>query len=62
LKSLKENLGSVNVALSAQKEKEIGKAVDEADVNDEGYPESFTKTCYANLPSMEKEERVQFQV
>ncbi|KAH4969046.1 hypothetical protein HBH70_071360 [Parastagonospora nodorum] len=52
LERLKENLGSFDVKLSAQEEKEIRKAVEEAEVGGERYPESFMKMCYADTPPL----------
>jgi aryl-alcohol dehydrogenase-like predicted oxidoreductase len=52
LERLKENLGAFNVALSVQEEKDIRKAVEEADVGGSRYPESFMKACYADTPPL----------
>jgi aryl-alcohol dehydrogenase-like predicted oxidoreductase len=52
LERLKENLGAFNVTLSVQEEKDIRKAVEEADVGGSRYPESFMKACYADTPPL----------
>jgi aryl-alcohol dehydrogenase-like predicted oxidoreductase len=56
LERLKENLGAFNVALSVQEEKDIRKAVEEADVGGSRYPESFMKACYADTPPLKQGE------
>jgi aryl-alcohol dehydrogenase-like predicted oxidoreductase len=53
---LEENVGSLKVKLSADEEKTIRRACEEAEVGGERYPESFMKMCYADTPAIEREE------
>ncbi|KAH7094758.1 NADP-dependent oxidoreductase domain-containing protein [Paraphoma chrysanthemicola] len=52
LERLKENLGSLDVKLTAEDEKEIREAAEGADVSGTRYPESFMATCYADTPPL----------
>ncbi|KAH7085116.1 NADP-dependent oxidoreductase domain-containing protein [Paraphoma chrysanthemicola] len=52
LERLKENLGSLDVKLTEEDEKEIRKAAEGADVGGTRYPESFMATCYADTPAL----------
>jgi hypothetical protein len=53
LERLKENLGAFDVKLSEAEEKEIRKAVEEAEVKGERYMASFMQVCYADTPPLE---------
>jgi aryl-alcohol dehydrogenase-like predicted oxidoreductase len=49
---LEENVGSLKVELSKEEEQTIRKAVEEAEVGGERYPEAFLKSCYADTPAL----------
>jgi aryl-alcohol dehydrogenase-like predicted oxidoreductase len=52
---LEENVGSLKVKLTADEEKTIRKACEEAEVGGARYPESFMKMCYADTPAIERD-------
>jgi aryl-alcohol dehydrogenase-like predicted oxidoreductase len=52
LERLKENLGSFDVKLTADDEKEIRTAAEGAEVGGDRYPESFMKALYADTPAL----------
>ncbi|KAF2035480.1 aldo/keto reductase-like protein [Setomelanomma holmii] len=52
LERLKENLGSLDVKLTSDDEKEIRKAAEQAEVVGGRYPESFQKALYADTPAL----------
>tara|TARA_R110002003_G_scaffold448_8_gene19873 strand:- start:13402 stop:14421 length:1020 start_codon:yes stop_codon:yes gene_type:complete len=53
LERLKENLGSFDVKLTAEDEKEIRTAAEGAEVGGDRYPESFVKALYADTPALQ---------
>lgn len=53
IERLKENIGAGKVTLSKEEVQEIRKAVEEAGVSRERYPESFIASCYADTPPLE---------
>jgi aryl-alcohol dehydrogenase-like predicted oxidoreductase len=53
LDRLKENLGSLDVKLTEDEEKQIRKASEEAEVAGTRYHPSFMSACYADTPALE---------
>ncbi|KAF1849945.1 Aldo/keto reductase [Cucurbitaria berberidis CBS 394.84] len=49
---LEENLGSLKVELNSEEEAAIRKAVEEAEVGGQRYPDLFMKMCYADTPPL----------
>ncbi|PQE07464.1 putative IN2-2 protein [Rutstroemia sp. NJR-2017a BBW] len=52
IKYLEENLGSLNVTLTDEEEKEIREAVETAEVNGGRYPEAMAGRLYADTPPL----------
>jgi aryl-alcohol dehydrogenase-like predicted oxidoreductase len=52
IKYLEENLGSMNVTLTDEEEKEIRKAVETAEVHGGRYPEGMAGYLYADTPPL----------
>ena len=51
---LEENVGSLKVSLTKEEEQEIRKAVEEAEISGQRYPESFMAQCYADTAPLER--------
>ena len=52
IKYLEENMGSLQVVLSEEEEKEIRKAVEAAEVHGDRYPEAMQVTVFADTPEL----------
>jgi aryl-alcohol dehydrogenase-like predicted oxidoreductase len=52
IKYLEENLGSLNVTLTDEEEKEIREAVETAEVHGGRYPEAMAGRLYADTPPL----------
>ncbi|KAL2858620.1 NADP-dependent oxidoreductase domain-containing protein [Aspergillus pseudoustus] len=53
LERLKENLGALSVQMSADDEAQFRRAVDEADIRGERYPEAFSSTLFVDAPLLD---------
>ncbi|KAL2818556.1 putative aldo-keto reductase [Aspergillus granulosus] len=50
---LKENLGALSVQMSVEDEAKFRRAVDEADIGGERYPDSFSSTLFVDTPPLD---------
>jgi aryl-alcohol dehydrogenase-like predicted oxidoreductase len=53
LERLKENLGALSVQLSVDDEAQFRRAVDEADIGGERYPDAFSSTLFVDTPPLD---------